>query len=264
MELETKPKILRQLRKSHASIFSLPVKSDRKLFGRRACFRRFFHGRPGDVMSSNVHSISRALRLCVILATLLLASTTWAQTPPGSDRIVVIADFERANEAWQLDFKPNPSVRGYIEISSLQTPAHAGSAGYVNISFTGKDSNGLKIFPARPVRLDGYVRRITIWVYGFGEPDELFLDLLDHRARPHRLFLGRLDFHGWKQLSVKPPPHLLQRAGTIGNDRSGLAFRSLFLRPHYKGKEGLCRLYVDTVEAVVRPYFLHPELKWRY
>lgn len=209
-------------------------------------------------------SARRAIFALALLLMGLVARESRAQEPPGADRILVIADFESASDVWKLDFKPNPSVRGYLEVSSLQTPAHSGSTRYANVSFTGKDSNGVKILPDRPVRLEGYVRRIHVWIYGFGQPDELFIDLLDHDGKPHRLFLGRLDFHGWKRLAVRPPPHLLQRAGTVGNDRSGLFFRSLFLKPHYRGKEGLCRLYIDTVEAVVRPYFLHPELQWRY
>ncbi len=205
-----------------------------------------------------------AAALCASSLLLVGVAALVAQEPPGTDRTVVIADFENDADAWKLSFKSGAGVHGYMELSGLQSPAHTGSTRYANVSFTGKAGNGLKMQPERPIRLDGYVRLVHVWVYGFGQPDELFLDFLDHDDQPHRLLLGRLDFQGWKRLTVRPPPHLLQRAGSVGNNRSGLFFRSLYLKPHFREKEGLCRLYVDTLEAVVRPYFLHPELKWRY
>lgn len=181
------------------------------------------------------------------------------------DRIHIIENFEsesREARKWILKFRRGAGVRGYLSTSGLETPPLARSRRYLGISYFGKRENGVRIYPLKEVLISGFVRQIRVWVYGFGHPDDLFVDLSDRRGQLHRLHLGRLDFRGWKQLILIPGNRIGQRGALIGENRAGLTFRGFYLSPHFRKRAGLCRLYLDEIEAITRDYFRGPPLHW--
>ena len=184
--------------------------------------------------------------------------------PTQIDRILPIENFEgnRAEDRkWTLLFQSGAGVRGYLTVSSLETAAVPASVRYLNINFFGKRENGLRIAPPAPLPVPGYVREIRFWVFGFGQGDDLYIDLTDNRRRFHRIFVSSLNFKGWKQLKIVPGNKVFQRPRRI-TGKTQMEIRGFYLVPHYQDKAGLCRIYIDEIEAVVRDYFLTPKVQW--
>ena len=181
------------------------------------------------------------------------------------ERKISIDNFEgdrSDRQKWELNYKTVRGVSGYLTTSNLETTALASSATYLTLSYQGKQANGVRIMPPRPIFIEGYVRRIEVWVYGFGKPDELYLDLMDQRNRFRRLSMGKLNFNGWRLLRLAPGKRVTQRPLKINGGKPGLYFRGLYLKPHYRQKTGLCRVHFDDIEAIVRDYNRRPSLDW--
>ncbi len=223
-----------------------------------------------------MNSISRApmgLPSRVLIAGALLLvpiSSFQAQTggvPNAIDEVQTVEGFEDnrpKGKKWNLVFKKTPGVRGYLTTSALETPPAANSERYMSINFLGKRGNGVRIVPPETRELNGYVREIRVWVFGFNKAHELYVDITDIKGTPHRLFLGNLKFSGWKLLKAVTPKHVRQRGTRIADSRSGLIFRGLFLLPRYRLKADITRLYLDEIQAIKRPYHRKPPVRWRY
>ena len=186
------------------------------------------------------------------------------------EKIFIIENFEarrNKNSRWKLRWKPQKGksgkIRGYLTVSELESTATADSRRYLDVNFRGNRQNGLKIQPPRPVIIKGFVRGLDVLIFGFGQPTELYLDITDQKRRPHRLYLGTLNFKGWKKLTLKTGRKIHQRSRMINKGQAGITFRGFYLKPHFQPYPGLTRLYIDDIKAIVRDYHRSPKLKWR-
>lgn len=79
---------------------------------------------------------------------------------------------------------------------------------YLEVIPVTKDKNGKIV--AKPIELPGMVKSIDLWVWGANFNYYIEVFLLDSRGINHRLFLGDLNFEGWKNLSVNIPSYIPQ------------------------------------------------------
>lgn len=181
-----------------------------------------------------------------------------AEDPPRAtkrDQEIVLADFETGGTAWVYD-GPGRMVTG-----STALPPLPESRAYAMITLQGRETTRARLGPPSPLFVPGYVRRIEFWVYGFGDPDELILEVGDINGGVHRLPPIRLVHDGWKKISVPIDPGILQRGVRIV-DPTGLYLRGISIRPHGRGKAVLCRIYIDDIRAIIRPFMLRPDPGW--
>ena len=106
-----------------------------------------------------------------------------------------------------LEFKYTQYQEAGISIKD-ENPAPTGtSKKYAGIKFFGKStgtaSDVLIIKPAKDIIIEKYCKQISIWVYGRKMAGELSMLIRDARDENHRLVFGRLNFLGWRKLSVK-------------------------------------------------------------
>jgi len=77
----------------------------------------------------------------------------------------------------------------------------------------------------------------------------LNVKLRDHTGRLHRLNMGRLDFWGWREMSVVIPPYIPQPARAIALNRH-LRFVSFFVQSDPFEGSGVFYFYLSQLRVV--------------
>jgi hypothetical protein len=79
----------------------------------------------------------------------------------------------------------------------------------------GKDG---KLAPS-PIPIKGKASRLDLWIWGGNYNYYAEIHLMDFRGVPHTLYLGELNFQGWKNLSVDVPSYIPQFVKWIPQER---------------------------------------------
>jgi hypothetical protein len=122
------------------------------------------------------------------------------------------------------------------------------------IDFLHRGHSSFTIFPIRPIPVEGITKTISLWVAGRNYNHELNILLQDFFGRPFELYVGKLNFQGWKKLTVAVPP---QAADGI----NGIVQRNY----HYNNQLGLkitgFRVDCDPMEAYGSYYIYFDDLR---
>ena len=76
--------------------------------------------------------------------------------------------------------------------------------------FMDRGFDRVEIYPPNEYIIRGKAREVKVWALGRKFRHTLFVKLRDYRGRIHKLKVGRLDFWGWKEMSVIVPGWLPQ------------------------------------------------------
>jgi hypothetical protein len=108
-------------------------------------------------------------------------------------------------------------------------PAKADKYVYgTKIEFYRRGTNEILIYPAKPLPIEGICKTISVWTVGRNYNHTLKLMLQDFFGRKYELYMGKLNFQGWKKLTVAIPPQ--------GDDGlTGVVQRNY----HYNSKMGI-------------------------
>lgn len=82
----------------------------------------------------------------------------------------------------------------------------------VKTYFMDRGFDRVEIYPPNEYIIRGKAREIKLWALGRKFRHTLYVKLRDYRGRIHKLKIGRLDFWGWKEMSVIVPGWLPQSA----------------------------------------------------
>jgi hypothetical protein len=74
------------------------------------------------------------------------------------------------------------------------------------VDFLRRGYNNFTIYPLRPIPIEGITKTISLWVVGRNFNHELKILIQDFFGRDYELFVGKLNFQGWKKLTVAIPP----------------------------------------------------------
>ena len=74
------------------------------------------------------------------------------------------------------------------------------------VDFLHRGYSKMTITPIRPIPIEGITKTVSIWVAGRNYNHELKLLVEDFFGRPFELSMGKLNFSGWKKLTVAIPP----------------------------------------------------------
>lgn len=80
----------------------------------------------------------------------------------------------------------------------------------VRIEFYRRGFNTFSVNPVRPIPIPGIAKTISVWVIGRNFNHTLKVQFLDFFGQPKELTLGKLNFVGWKRLTVAVPPSIVQ------------------------------------------------------
>lgn len=122
------------------------------------------------------------------------------------------------------------------------------------VDFLRRGHTSVTISPIRPIPIEGITKTISVWVVGRNYNHELKLLLQDYFGRPFELYLGKLNFQGWKKLTVAIPPQALDGI-------NGIVQRNY----HYNNQLGIkitgFRIDCDPMEAYGTYYVYFDDLR---
>jgi hypothetical protein len=122
------------------------------------------------------------------------------------------------------------------------------------VDFYRRGPDDITIAPVRPIPIQGICKTISLWVVGRNYNHEMYLQLQDFFGRKYELYMGKLNFQGWKKVSVAIPP---QSADGV----TGIVQRNY----HYQNQMGIkitgFRIQCDPMEAYGSYYFYFDDLR---
>lgn len=80
----------------------------------------------------------------------------------------------------------------------------------VKVRFYKRALTSFAVFPIRPIPIQGKCKTVSVWVVGRNFNHRLKLIIEDFFGRRHELTMSKLNFLGWKKLTVAIPPTIIQ------------------------------------------------------
>ena len=122
------------------------------------------------------------------------------------------------------------------------------------IDFIRRGFTSFTVNPLRPIPIEGITKTVSVWVVGRNYNHELVLLIEDFFGRPFEIYMGKLNFQGWKKLTVAIPPQ-------ADDGFNGIVQRNY----HYNNMMGIkitgLRVDVDPWEAYGSYYIYFDDLR---
>jgi hypothetical protein len=122
------------------------------------------------------------------------------------------------------------------------------------VDFLRRGHTSFTLYPLRPIPIEGITKTISVWVVGRNYNHELKILIEDFFGRPYELYVGTLNFQGWKRLTVAIPPQ-------AEDGINGIVQRNY----HYNNQLGLkvtgFRIECDPMEAFGSYYIYLDDLR---
>jgi hypothetical protein len=122
------------------------------------------------------------------------------------------------------------------------------------IDFLHRGHMNVILRPNRPIPIEGITKIISVWVAGRNFNHSLTVLIEDFFGKPYELYMGTLNFQGWKQLKVAVPPQ-------TEDGVSGIVQRNY----HYNNQLGIkirgFRIDMDPMEALGSYYVYLDDLR---
>ena len=122
------------------------------------------------------------------------------------------------------------------------------------VDFLRRGYNSFTIYPMRPIPVEGITKTISMWIAGRNFNHEIKVLLQDFFGKYYEVYMGKLNFQGWKKLTVAIPPQ-------GSNGTSGIVQQNY----HYNNQVGLkiigFRIDCDPMEAYGSYYIYFDDLR---
>ena len=122
------------------------------------------------------------------------------------------------------------------------------------VDYLRRGYNSFTIRPIRPVPIEGVTKTVSVWVVGRNFNHDLKLLIQDFFGRNYEIYVGKLNFQGWKKMTVAIPPQ-------SGDGVNGVIQRSY----HYNNQMGIkimgFRIDCDPLEAYGSYYVYFDDLR---
>ena len=118
----------------------------------------------------------------------------------------------------------------------------------VKASFFRRGDAELYIQPIRPLQAPGITKTISMWVVGRNFNHLLSVVVADYFGNVNILSMGKLNFSGWKRMTVAVPPTIVQRDYHY-NDRMGLQILGFLIEPDLMETYGTYYVYFDDLRV---------------
>lgn len=155
---------------------------------------------------------------------------TWRQLE-GSPAAKTELDTERLKDEEAVGIPPGKYVLG------------------VRVDFYKRGLNEFFIYPMRPLAIEGISKTLSIWVVGRNFNHTLKMLVADYFGRQQEITLGKLNFTGWKKMTVAVPPSIVQTDYHY-TDRNGIKFLGFRVDCDLKESQGRYYIYFDDLSAV--------------
>ena len=117
------------------------------------------------------------------------------------------------------------------------------------VSFYRRGVASFGIRPVRPVPIEGITKTVSVWVAGRNTNHVLELLVSDHFGNTAVLNMGKLNFSGWKKVTVSIPPNIVQRDYHY-NNKMGIMIEGFNVQCEIDETYGNYYIYFDDLRAV--------------
>ncbi len=155
-------------------------------------------------------------------------------------------------------FEGSPSSKDPLPESAGENPEDSKVLG-VKVEFFKRGVNSFYIKSARPIPIEGITKTVSVWVCGRNMKHDMYLLVQDYFGRSFEVWLGSLEFSGWKKLTVAIPPstdneHGIVQSSVYTGDKPGLRVVGFRVDCNPDDARGSYYLYFDDLRAVTDLY----------
>jgi hypothetical protein len=119
----------------------------------------------------------------------------------------------------------------------------------VKVSFFHRGISEFTVHPQNPIPVEGIVKTLSVWVVGRNFNHVLKVQFNDYRGQAQELTVGKLNFIGWKKLTVAIPPSILQEEFHYSY-KSGIQITGFKVETDPLDSYGTYYIYFDDLRAV--------------
>ncbi len=119
----------------------------------------------------------------------------------------------------------------------------------VKVQYYKRAMESIEIYPIRPIAIEGICKTISVWVVGRNNNNVLRLIVSDFSGKRIELTMGKLNFTGWKKMTVAIPPTVVQRNYHY-NNRMGIKVEGFIIDCDPMEAIGTYYVYFDDMRAV--------------
>ena len=101
----------------------------------------------------------------------------------------------------------------------------------------------------RPMPVPGIAKTLSVWVVGRNFNHELFAIIRDQFGNTGQLYMGRMNFSGWRQMTTAIPPNIMQRNVHYPH-LAGIEVLGFLIRPAMLETFGSYYVYFDDLRAL--------------
>ena len=119
----------------------------------------------------------------------------------------------------------------------------------VRAQFYRRGVTSIFIESIRPIPVPGIAKTVSVWAVGRNFNHDLYVIIRDQFGNTGRLYMGRMNFSGWRRMTTAIPPNIMQRnvhyPHLAGVHVIGLLVRSAMLETF-----GSLYMYFDDMQAL--------------
>ncbi len=119
----------------------------------------------------------------------------------------------------------------------------------LKVSYYRRGLNTFTLYPVRPMPVEGISKTLSVWVVGRNMNHMLTIIISDYFGNRAEITLGKLNFSGWKKLTVAVPPSIVQRDFHYG-DRMGIKVMGFQVETDPVESFGTYYIYFDDLRAM--------------
>ena len=116
------------------------------------------------------------------------------------------------------------------------------------VQFYKRGKNEFALFPVKPLPIEGLTKTISVWVVGRNYNHVLKAVIADYFGQRRELTMGKLNFMGWKRLTVAVSPRIIQDEYHFTSKR-GLKFLGFKVEFDMMESFGTYYIYFDDLRA---------------
>jgi hypothetical protein len=126
----------------------------------------------------------------------------------------------------------------------------------VKVDYLRRGLHTITIRPIRPIAIEGITKTVSVWVIGRNFNHDLTLLVQDFFGKNYEIYMGKLNFQGWKKMTVAIPPQ--SGDGVIGvtqrsyhyNNQMGIKVTGFRINCDLAETYGSYYVYFDDLRAV--------------
>jgi hypothetical protein len=174
-------------------------------------------------------------------------------------REIAVETFETSQYgANNIKIQAAKDERAELQIRSDYPAPLKESKKYLGVKVHGKNGNNVIITPTKPLEISEYTQSLSVWVYGKNFSGELSMLVRDATGQNRRFIFGKLNFLGWRKLTVTIPKDFQQEDKYLAQAKA-IAIVNIQYNP---GRTSALRsddweyFYLDDISAKVRKKYV--------